>query len=149
MKAKTLLKDPLNTDLSELDAPKLETLARDLARTALREQADLKEQDESVTEVPAERGKLYLESLAVIAQRDEVLSAVAFTAMQREGFVITPILQAARAYKEDPDTPDDHPVPSWLKYLQGKTVKNEDGRQAYVDDLEARAENFVAASSSK
>lgn len=147
MKATTLLKNPLEADLSEFDADKLTTLSRDLVRTGLREQAQHKEDNggEEAGPLPTERGKLYLEALATIGGRDQDLAAVAFTCLQKEGFDIATILQAAQAYKEDESAGDDHPVHVWMRHLKKGTVDNADGRQEYVDGIEARARDFITA----
>ena len=146
MKATTLLKSPLETDLSEFDTDKLTTLSRDLVRTGLREQAKHKEDNgDDAGALPVARGKLYLEALATIGGRDQDLAAVAFTCLQREGFDIATILHAAQAYKDDESAGDDHPVHVWMRHLKSGTVDNADGRQEYVDGIEARARDFITA----
>lgn len=146
MKATTLLKSPLEADLSDYDNDKLTALSRDLVRTGLRAQAKHKEDNgNDAGALPADQGKLYLESLSAIGAHDQDLAAVAFTCLQREGFDISTILTAAQAYKDDKSIPDDHPVHAWMRYLKQGTVDNAEGRQEYVDGIEERARDFITA----
>lgn len=151
MKASTLLKDPLGTDLDALSDAKIETLAKDLVRTILREVADAESEETGTGEtlLPEERLRKFMLGFVAIFHRDAELSVLACHALSLENQKASAavVKQVVRA-QERAETRD--ALEPWLRYIRNQTGLDQDNpeqRDAYFATLDERARGFVSPSS--